>query len=291
MNSAQRRLGAIFIPDYAPEQLRSAVKEAEVAGLTELWIWEDCFREAAFSAAAAALAWTERLQIGIGIAPMPLRNVAITAMEIATIERMFPGRLLPGVGHGVLSWMAQVGARVESPLTLMREYVPALRALLAGEKVSIAGRYVRLDGVQLDWPPVTPPLVYAAGAGPKTLALTGEVADATVLAGGTTVADVAEARTLIDGGRRAAGRTGDHLVVVYVAIAVGADASARAAAQLERWGMAGESDRMVAGSIAEVAARVGEFYDAGADSVILQPLHGDADPLAFMRTVAAVAAA
>ena len=66
-------------------------------------------------------------------------------MEIATVERLFPGRLIPGVGHGVQPWMEQVGARVASPLTLMREYVPALRSLLAGEEVSTAGRYVSLD--------------------------------------------------------------------------------------------------------------------------------------------------
>ena len=60
-------------------------------------------------------------------------------MEIAAVERMFPGRLIPGVGHGVLSWMGQVGARVASPLTLMREYVTALRALLAGESVTTTG--------------------------------------------------------------------------------------------------------------------------------------------------------
>ena len=102
MSSAARRLGAIFIPDLPPERLRSSVQAAEAAGVAELWLWEDCFREAAFSSAGAALAWTERLRIGIGIAPMPLRNVALTAMEIATVERIFPGRLLPGVGHGVL---------------------------------------------------------------------------------------------------------------------------------------------------------------------------------------------
>ena len=40
---------------------------------------------------------------------MPLRNVALTAMELATVERMFPGRFVPGIGHGVLDWMGQVG--------------------------------------------------------------------------------------------------------------------------------------------------------------------------------------
>src|SRR3712207_6924974 len=47
--------------------------------------------------------------------PVPLRNVALTAMELATLGRLFPGRIRGGVGHGVQEWMAQVGARVESP--------------------------------------------------------------------------------------------------------------------------------------------------------------------------------
>jgi len=289
MTSGQRRIGAIFIPDLPPEDLRAAVEAAENAGVSELWLWEDCFREAGFSSAAAALAWTERLQVGIGIAPMPLRNVAITAMEIATIERMFPGRLLPGVGHGVLSWMGQVGARVASPLTLMREYAPALRALLRGETLSTQGRYVRLDDVRLDWPPSSPPPVYAAGEGPKTLRLSGEVADGTILTGGTSPARVAEAVALIGEGAGAAERSDVQPVVVYVAVAFGTDAGARVTAQLERWDMAGQTDRILTGNAEAVAARVEEFYDAGADAVILQPLADEPDLAPFMRQVAEVA--
>ncbi len=291
MSSPTRRVGAIFVPDLPPEQLRPAVAAAEEAGVSELWLWEDCFREAAFSSAGAALAWTERLKIGIGIAPMPLRNVALTAMEIATLERMFPGRLLPGVGHGVLSWMGQVGARVASPLTLMREYVPALQRLLAGDLVSTSGRYVRLDGVRLDWPPLVAPPVYAAGEGPKTLALTGEVADGTVLTGGTTPERTAGARALIDSARSATGRTGEHPIVVYVAVATGGDASARAAVQLEEWGVVGETDRIVTGPIDGIARRLVEFYDAGADAVILQPLQRDGDVRRFLFEVAEIAGA
>ena len=291
MSSPTRRLGAIFVPDLPPEQLRPAVAAAEEAGISELWLWEDCFREAAFSSAGAALAWSETLRIGIGIAPMPLRNVALTAMEIATLERMFPGRLLPGVGHGVLSWMSQVGARVASPLTLMREYVPALQRLLAGEEVSTDGRYVHLDAVRLDWPPVQAPPVYAAGEGPKTLALTGEVADGTVLTGGTSPERTAEARALVDAARSHAGREGDHPIVVYVAAATGPDASARAAAQLEEWGVPGESHRIAIGTVDDVARRLGEFYDAGADAVILQPVQRDGDVRSFLVEVAEIAGA
>ncbi len=146
-------LGAVFVPQFPPELLRPVAQAADEVGLEELWLWEDCFLESGIATAAAALAYTSRLRVGIGLLPVPLRNVALAAMEIATLERLFPGRIRIGVGHGVQDWMGQVGARVESPLTLLGEYVTALRALLRGERVSTVGRYVRLDGVALDWPP------------------------------------------------------------------------------------------------------------------------------------------
>lgn len=70
-------------------------------------------------------------------------------MEWAALAEFFPGRLIAGLGHGVQTWMEQIGARVASPLTLLEETTTAVRQLLAGEEVTIAGRYVQLTGVQL----------------------------------------------------------------------------------------------------------------------------------------------
>ena len=159
-------LGVIFPPDLAPEQLRPVALAAEESGLDELWLWEDCFAESGIATAAAVLAWTERLRVGIGLLPVPLRNVALTAMELATLARLFPGRLVPGVGHGVLEWMGQVGARVPSPMTLLDEYATALRELLRGQTVSTSGRYVTLDAVGLAWPPQAVPPVLVGAVGP-----------------------------------------------------------------------------------------------------------------------------
>ncbi|QAY71986.1 LLM class flavin-dependent oxidoreductase [Agromyces protaetiae] len=282
-------VGAVFQPSFPPERLRSVVEAADEAGLSELWLWEDCFRESAFATAAAALAWSERLRVGIGIAPMPFRNVAATAMEIATIARIFPGRLLPGVGHGVLRWMDQIGARVQSPLTLMREYAPALRALLAGEEVSTSGRYVSLDRVKLDWPPAVVPDLLAAGEGPKTLALTGEVADGTILTGGTSVEGVARAASLIAEGRAAAGRDGRSPITVYVFAAFGGAAAREAVqAELAEWKLPTDQGLAAAGGVEEVAEHVARFHAAGADTVVLQPIATEPDPEEFVRRVAAV---
>src|SRR5256885_10431507 len=130
------------------------------------------------------LAATSRLTVGIGLMPVPLRNVALTAMELATMSRLFPGRLMAGVGHGVLPWMSQVGARAESPLTLLREYTAALHALLRGETVTTRGRYVSLDDVTLDWPPAVPPPLLVGGVKPRTVALAGELADGVIISSG-----------------------------------------------------------------------------------------------------------
>lgn len=280
------RIGAIFSPyQHPPENLRSAVSAAEAAGVAELWIWEDCFRESAYAVAAAALAWTDRLKVGIGIAPMPLRNVAVTAMEIATIERIFPGRLLPGLGHGVQSWMGQAGARVASPLTLMREQLPALRGLLAGENVSVEGRYVTLDDVRLDWPPAVAPLVYAAAEGPKTLRLSGEVADGTVLDSRHTPDELAASVASVRAGRAAAGREGAHDIVAYVATAFGENALARASASIDDPDDA--ADRVLAGSVEDVARGAEAFFAAGVDDLVLLPTP-DAEFAGFAEAVGEV---
>jgi alkanesulfonate monooxygenase SsuD/methylene tetrahydromethanopterin reductase-like flavin-dependent oxidoreductase (luciferase family) len=278
-------LGAVFVPQFPPERLRSVARAADDAGLEELWLWEDCFRESGVATAAAALAWTERLRVGVGLFPVPLRNVALTAMEVATLERLFPGRVVVGVGHGVQDWMRQVGARAASPVTLLREYLVALRALLRGLQVTTGGAYVKLDRVKLDWPPAAATAVHAGATGPRSLRLCGELADGTVLAGGTPSDGVRRARELIDQGRAAAGRTGPHPVTVYLQAATGPGAAGRLDAEVRRWG--GEpAEVSVAGGAEEIAAAVGRWADAGADRVVLQPTADEPDPEGFMRFVA-----
>jgi alkanesulfonate monooxygenase SsuD/methylene tetrahydromethanopterin reductase-like flavin-dependent oxidoreductase (luciferase family) len=275
-------IGAVFLPQLPPERLRDVARAADDAGLAELWLWEDCFRESGIASAAASLAWTGRLRVGVGLLPVPLRNVALTAMEIATLYRMFPGRVTVAVGHGVQDWMAQVGARVESPVTLLREYLVALRALLRGERVSVAGRYVRLDDVALDWPPPSVPPIFAGAVGARTMRLTGELADGAVLTGGTTPEGVRGARRLLAEGRARAG--GDRVpVVVYLHAATGPDAGRRLAAERERWGYDPALDVSVAGDAEAVARAVRRWADAGADTVVLQPTPDDPNPEGFVR--------
>ena len=275
--SQDLRVGIVFRPQLPPERLREFAASAEAAGLDDLWLWEDCFGEGGLTSVTAALAGTARLRVGLGLMPVPLRNPALAAMEIATLARLFPGRFVPAAGHGVLSWMEQVGARAASPLTLLREWVTTVRALLHGETVTVSGQYVILDQVALDWPPQTVPPLLVGARGPRTVALAGAHADGLVLDAGITP----------DGVRRAietAAAPRPHDVVVYLICAPG-DGRDRVTAELPV-SSGPLPARAAVGTPAEVAEVIRSFALAGATTVILQPTADDPDMEATLHLAA-----
>jgi 5,10-methylenetetrahydromethanopterin reductase len=175
-------IGVLVPPRLPAGQLVGYAQQAEQLGFAEVWVAEDCFLHGAFTQAATILASTTSLRVGLGIVPAAVRNVAFAAMEVATLAGLHPGRLTVGVGHGMPVWLDQVGAWPSSPLTLLEEYIQTLRWLLSGRSVDFSGRYIRLNGVQLAHPPSVVPPVFAGVRGPRSLRLSGRVAQGTILA-------------------------------------------------------------------------------------------------------------
>ncbi|MFA5709000.1 LLM class flavin-dependent oxidoreductase [Mycolicibacterium sp.] len=218
-------IGIVFPPHQPPERLRDLALAAEAADLEELWLWEDCFYHSGLGSAAAVLAWTNHIKVGISLMPVPLRNVALCAMEIATLARLFPGRFHPGIGHGILDWMGQAGARAKSPVTLLREYSSALRSLLDGQTVTTTGDYVQLRDVRLAYPPEHVPPLLIGATKPKTLAIAGEFGNGVLLGGGAeTPDDVRESLRVAMAARQAAGIDAPFDVMTPVMVPVGASA-------------------------------------------------------------------
>ena len=134
--------------DLPPADVVPFARRAEELGFAELWVVEDLGFRGGIAQAASVLASTSRITVGIGILPAGARNAVFAAMELATLEQLFPGRLIAGVGHGMPHWMRSLGAWPASPLTLLEEYLTTVRALLRGDRVSTAdtARYVEAGG-------------------------------------------------------------------------------------------------------------------------------------------------
>lgn len=280
-------VGVVFPPWIPPEQVASVARSAEAAAIDELWVWEDCFFESGLVTATAALAATERLRVRVGLLPAPLRNVALAAMEIATLDRIFPGRFQPVVGHGVQAWMGQAGARVPSPLTLLREYVSALDRLLDGERVSVAGSYVTLDDVQLAYPPSAPLHVWASGVGERTLELVGEISAGILIDSGTSPARLREILQVVDGSARRVGRETGRPVPVYVHVFRGPDARERYEDRYARPWTPDDEALALVGDADEIAAGILRYAQAGATTVVLRPDDVDRDIVGFVEFVGA----
>ena len=307
-------LGVIFHPKFPPETLADYARRAESAGFDELWLWDDCFLPGAFTSAAIALSATQTLMVGVGLFPVKAYNPLFAAMEITTLARAFPGRFLPGFGHGVSAWMDQIGAAPKPSLKALQETVTAVRRLLSGEQVTIHSGQVNLEKVQMDLTPAVIPPLYVGAMREKSLQLAGFVGDGTILTGMSSPSYIRWALGHIRAGMAAAGRT-DHRAVVYLDVKVNEDGSAaRAAArralaarlpwadvQLNQLGIAAEIDAFMqkygaaevaqhmpdqwldalsaAGTAQQVSVALQRWVEAGADSIVFQPLNGDPDCL------------
>ncbi|WP_308199814.1 LLM class flavin-dependent oxidoreductase [Isoptericola croceus] len=186
VTTADRSVGVMLPRDLPAGQVLELARRADALGFDELWVVEDLGFRGGTAQAAAVLAATDRIRVGIGVLPAAARNPAFTAMEIATLGQLFPGRVDVGLGHGMPGWMRSAGAWPRSPLTLLEEHLRAVRALVRGDVVErdTDARYVTVDGVRLEpgaVPEITP-RVLAGVRGPRSLALAGREADGTVLA-------------------------------------------------------------------------------------------------------------
>jgi len=212
-----------------PEDLRDAARAGENLGFGQLWMAEDCFFAGAISGAAVVLAATERIPVGLGIVNAMVRHPALLAMELATLGRTSPGRLLPAIGLGLPDWLRQLGLHPRSPLSAMRDCVTSVRRLLEGEEVNSSGEDFHFERVRLSFPSPMP--LHMGIMGPKMLELSGEIADGTVLSVLASPRYVEWARARIAAGAERAGRSEHHRVSTFALFAVDEDGE-RARAQL-----------------------------------------------------------
>jgi 5,10-methylenetetrahydromethanopterin reductase len=222
-------VGVSFASTIPVTRLIECYRRAEVCGFHELWVHEDYFYHGGFAAAAMALTATSRIAVGIGIVSALVRHPAVTAMEIATIAAAHPGRLHVGIGHGASEWMRQLGLKQKSPLSTLREVVSCVRRLLSGETLSQSGIF-HFDAVQLAYPVPDVPL-YTGVIGPKSLALSGQIADGTVVTVMAGPKYIERARQITAEAAAQAGRGSTHLLptLSYCFVDRNAGAARRAA--------------------------------------------------------------
>ena len=177
---------AVYLQDAHPIREGMAIAQyAEAKGFHAVWQAESRLVREATVPMAAFASVTERIKVGSGVVDCWSRNPARLAATFSTLDDLAPGRVILGIGAWWDPLARKVGIDRAHPLTVMREIVNVVRALLHNETVTFDGHYVHLDGVELDYvyqerrPKDVP--IYIGATGMQMMELTGEIADGVVL--------------------------------------------------------------------------------------------------------------
>lgn len=210
--------------------IREMVETARVAeegGARSFWLAEHLgYRESFIAALAVAQGVRSAWVAPTAVSPY-LRHPMPTAMALASMAELLPGRVSIAIGTGNPMFLKESGLAIEKPVKAVRDYVAALRGLLSGEPVTQEGQTFRLENARLAFTPQTQPNIYLAPMGPQMLRLSGAVGDGFVLSAGLAAAHVKESIATVAEAARGAGRDPGKLhKAAYIYFMAGGDLQA-----------------------------------------------------------------
>jgi 5,10-methylenetetrahydromethanopterin reductase len=198
-------VGVAFDGFVATGEALKLAQRAAAAGAASIWFAEHLgYREAIASCAAIAVAAPGPMLVPTAVSPY-LWHATPTAMALATLDELAPGRTAVALGVGNPLFLKESGQSLDRPIRAMREYVAALRTLWSGEPAFTQGDFVKLSGARLAFRPHRIP-VYIAAMGPDMLKLSGRIGDGVALSAGLSTRSVRSSLALCDEGAAADGR-------------------------------------------------------------------------------------
>jgi len=184
-------LGAEPGPRYLEQ-----VKLAERLGFHAFFHNDKKWARELFSRLGAATQATSRIGLGTSVLDPYTRHPAVAAQATATLAELAPGRFRVVMGSGS-HFETLPGYGNPKPVAALRETTQLMRALWAGEKVTIDGQVVKFKDGALDWKPTAIPPIYIASRGPQILKLAGEIADGVLIGSFSTVPGIEYAKQQI----------------------------------------------------------------------------------------------
>jgi len=200
------------------------VVEAERLGIEYVWSAEAWGHDAATPLAFVA-ARTSRIRLGTAIMQAGTRTPALVAMTAMSLDAMSHGRFLLGLGVSgpqvIEGWH---GIPYAQPLTRMRETAEIVRRIVRGEWLTYHGKVYELprpggEGKALRSAAKPRPNIpiYLATLSPKSLEMTGEIADGWL---GTSFVPE-HARIFLDPIKAGAARAGRTLDAIDLQVSAG----------------------------------------------------------------------
>jgi alkanesulfonate monooxygenase SsuD/methylene tetrahydromethanopterin reductase-like flavin-dependent oxidoreductase (luciferase family) len=182
----QLEFGYFLIPTSADAELsRELARRADELGLDLIGIQDHPYQWRyleTWTLIGDLLARTERIRLFSDVANLPLRNPALIAKQAASLDVLSGGRFELGLGAGAF-WEAigAMGGPVRSTreaLESLEEAIRIIRAFWSGERtISFEGKHYSVKGLHPGPAPAHPIGIWLGVGRPRSLGLTGRLAD------------------------------------------------------------------------------------------------------------------
>jgi alkanesulfonate monooxygenase SsuD/methylene tetrahydromethanopterin reductase-like flavin-dependent oxidoreductase (luciferase family) len=174
----------------------------------------------AYALTAFLLGRTEHITGMVTVTNLPSRPAPVLARTVTSLSALSGGRVILGIGAGAIwDMIVKLGIpRLDgrSAVRAMAEAIMLVRALSGGgDPVTFDGEFYHVSG--LDPAAAPDPRIFTGSVGPKSLAVTGELADGWIPPGGSDWLSqlYRESRPRVDAAAAAAGRDPADIVSVY----------------------------------------------------------------------------
>jgi probable F420-dependent oxidoreductase len=275
-----------------PSAFNEFFRRADELGFDALWTIDRIFHDLnildPLTLLAHAAAVTSRVRLGTAVLLFAFRNPVLVAKTAATLDYLSGGRLTLGISLGGRdSEFASQGIPIKQRVSRLRENLTVMRKLWTEQNVTFHGRYYQLDQVNMEPKPVQKPgiPILMGGSVDAVLKRSAETADGWIAGSRGSPETFHEAWQKVLSYARAAGHDPSTLEsgkLLY--IDVGED-RLQCRDNLQTlthayYGPQYDVDaNCVFGSPEACAAKIQEFIDAGAQSIILAPTGLDVQQL------------
>ncbi len=258
------------------ERLSSLVDALEAHRFDSLWLSEritgDC--PDPLVAMSFAAARTERLKFGMSVMVLPGRNPMLLAKELATLDRLSGGRMLPAFGLGIVDPREQQAFRVDrrARASMFDEALPLLRRFWSEASVDHEGEHYHYEAASVRPFPVQDPVeVWLGGTADSALRRCGQLADGW-LPSFCTPDDVARGIPIINEHAEAVGRQieDEHFGVLFPYADGEVPEMFAALAAKRRPGV--DPNDMIAADLDAATELIERYVEAGASKFVVVPV-------------------
>ncbi len=264
------------------ERFGEAVDALEQLHFDSLWVSERIGGESPDPVVAMAYAAgrTTKLKFGTAVMVLPGRNPVLVAKELASLDRLSGGRLLPAFGLGVADPHEQqaFGVARGDRAAWFDEALPLIRRLWLEDAVDHDGTRFHFEGVRvLPKPKQQPPDIWLGGIAPSELRRVGRLADGW-LPSFVLPDDVATGRKVVEETAAAHDRAIDpEHYGVLIPYALGAVPDAVLSALGKRRADLADPSVLVPNGIAALRDRIEAFVDVDFSKFVVLPI-AEPDP-------------